>query len=116
MTENRREFFRVAFDQTIKGEILMSDGDSMFIYIDNLSVKGLGFKSSVELSIHSKVECRFEILDSPFLMEGSIIRKYRKTHEIEYGIGFKSDKDTSSRLFKQLNNYQIHQRKIKALK
>jgi len=116
MTENRREFFRVSFDKTVNGEIILSDGDSMFIYLDNLSVKGLGFKSSVELPLLTKVECRFEIVDIPFIIEGSIIRKSRKSYEIEYGVGFKTDKDTSSKLFKELNNYQIRQRKIKNTK
>lgn len=111
MSENRREYFRVNFERSLNGELLINGGDSMHINIDNLSVKGLGFISSIEIPLHVKVECRFEILDSPFQLEGSIIRKVRNTDEITYGIDFVVDKETSSQLFKQLNTYQIRQRK-----
>ncbi len=111
MSENRREYFRVNFDRTIAGEIIMPGGDSMYISIDNLSVKGLGFSSSIEIPLHAKVECRFEILDSPFQLVGSIIRKSRNTDDITYGIDFVVNKEKSSQLFKQLNTYQIRQRK-----
>lgn len=111
MSENRREYFRVNFERTIAGQIIMQGGDSMYISIDNLSVKGLGFSSSVEIPLHAKVECRFEILDSPFQLVGSIIRKSRNTDDITYGIDFVEDKEKSSDLFKQLNTYQIRQRK-----
>jgi hypothetical protein len=111
MSENRREYFRVNFERTIAGQIIMQGGDSMYISIDNLSVKGLGFSSSIEIPLHAKVECRFEILDSPFELIGSIIRKSRNTDDITYGIDFVVDKEKSSHLFKQLNTYQIRQRK-----
>ena len=111
MSENRREYFRVNFERTIAGQIIMQGGDSMYISIDNLSVKGLGFSSSIEIPLHAKVECGFEILDSPFELIGSIIRKSRNTDDITYGIDFVVDKEKSSHLFKQLNTYQIRQRK-----
>lgn len=111
MSENRREYFRVNFDRTIAGQIIMQGGDSMYISIDNLSVKGLGFSSSIEIPLQAKVDCRFEILDSPFQLVGSIIRKSRNTDDITYGIDFVEDKEKSSDLFKQLNTYQIRQRK-----
>ncbi len=111
MSENRREFFRVNFERSLSGQLLVHGGESMFLSIDNLSVKGLGFSSSIEIPLLAKVECRFEILDIPFTMDGSIIRKSRKTDEIEYGIDFVVDKEKSSQLFKQLNAYQIRQRR-----
>ena len=111
MSENRREYFRVNFERSLSGEISIHGGDSMYINIDNLSVKGLGFISSVDIPLHVKVECRFEVLDSPFQLEGQIIRKSRNTNEITYGIDFEVDKEISSQLFKQLNTYQIRQRK-----
>ena len=111
MSENRREFFRVNFQRSLSGQLLVHGGESMFLSIDNLSVKGLGFSSSIEIPLHARVECRFEILDTPFQIVGSIIRKSRKTDEIEYGIDFEVDKEKSSLLFKQLNTYQIRQRR-----
>jgi hypothetical protein len=111
MSENRREYFRVNFNQSISGQMLIRGEDSMYINIDNVSVKGLGFISSVEIPLLEKVECRFEILDNPFQMEGSIIRKSRNLNDIAYGIDFVDDKAKSSQLFKQLNAYQIRQRK-----
>jgi hypothetical protein len=111
MSENRREFFRVNFERSLSGQLLVHGGESMFLSIDNLSVKGLGFSSSIEIPLLAKVECRFEILDVPFQMDGSIIRKSRKVDEIEYGIDFVVDKEKSSQLFKQLNAFQIRQRR-----
>ena len=111
MSENRREYFRVNFNESINGELVLPEGDKMFVSIDNLSVKGMGFISSIEIPLYAKVACRFEILDSPFLIEGSIIHKSRNTDDIKYGIDFEVDKDKSSQLFKQLNTYQIRQRK-----
>ena len=113
MSENRREYFRVNFKESLNGEIVFTEGDTMFVYIENLSVKGMGFNSSIEIPLYARVGCRFELLDSPFLIEGSIIRKLRETNEIQYGIDFEVDREKSSQLFKALNTYQIHQRKGK---
>ncbi|HSO57837.1 MAG TPA: PilZ domain-containing protein [Paenisporosarcina sp.] len=111
MSENRREYFRVNFKETLNGEIVFTEGDTMFVCIENLSVKGMGFNSAIEIPLYARVGCRFEILDSPFLIEGSIIRKVREATEIQYGIDFEVDREISSQLFKVLNTYQIHQRK-----
>lgn len=111
MSENRREFFRVEFTQSIDGEMVRSGGDSMFINIENVSVTGLKFMSSFDLPIQEKVTCRFNILECPYLLDGKIIRKVKKPGEFEYGIGFDIDQETSSHLFKQLNYYVIRQRK-----
>lgn len=112
MSENRREFFRVVFHQSINGEISL-DGAIFFmpVEIENVSVRGLKFISSMDIPLERQVTCRFEILGSPFLLEGSIIRKSIRLHDIEYGVGFEVSQNTSSELFKQLNYYQIHQRK-----
>ena len=111
MSENRREYFRVNFNKSLNGELVFSEGDTMFVSIDNLSVKGMGFNSSVEIPLYERVECRFEILDIPFLMDGSIVRKSREATEIQYGIDFEEDREKSSQLFKLLNTYQIRQKK-----
>ena len=112
MSENRREYFRVIFHQSINGEVAMH-GDTHFVpvEIENVSVRGLKFISSMDIGINNKVTCSFKIMDGSFLLDGSIIRKSRRTHDIEYGVGFDVDQDTSSQLFKQLNYYQIRQRK-----
>lgn len=111
MSENRREYFRVNFIESLNGELVLPEGDTMFVSIDNLSVKGMGFNSSVEIPLYARVGCRFEILDSPFLMEGSIVRKSREATEIQYGIDFEDDREKSTQLFKLLNTYQIRQKK-----
>jgi len=111
MSENRREYFRVNFNESLNGEIILPEGDSMFVSIENLSVKGMGFNSSVEIPLYAQVACKFEILDSPFVIAGSIIRKFREAEEIQYGIDFDVNNEITSQLFKLLNTYQIRQKK-----
>jgi len=112
MSENRREFFRVTFDQTIEGKLTMLPGrEDMYINIENASVTGLKFFSSVDIPLLQKVECSFEVMDCAFLLNGSIIRKMVNDIVYEYGVGFDIDQDTSSLLFKQLNFHMIRQRK-----
>ena len=112
MSENRREFFRVIFDRFINGEVSIDDTDSFFpVKIDNMSVGGLEFNSSLDIPMNEKVECKFHILESQFSIDGSIVRKSAKTSYFDYGVVFTIDQDTSSQLFKQLNYYQIRQRK-----
>ena len=79
--------------------------------IDNISVGGLGFVSGLDIAMHEEVECGFNILGNSFLISGTIIRKSSHTNYTEYGVGFDIDQQTASELFKQLNYYQIRQRK-----
>lgn len=111
MSENRREYFRVFFDQTISGKISIRGGDSLPIDIHNMSAGGLIFISTIHLPINEKVECSFNIFESSFLLDGSIVRKSTKRDYVEYGVRFTVNQDTSSQLFKQLNYYQMRQRK-----
>ena len=111
MSINRREFFRVTFNQPMGGNITMSRGGLMYITLDNLSVNGLGFTSSVDLPLLEKVDCSFRFYELQWELEGSIKRKTRKYGEFEYGIAFKIDQDTASLLFKELNAYEIRQKK-----
>ena len=89
----------------------MDEGDSFQIKIDNMSVGGLEFNSSIDIPMHKKVECSFNILENAFVIDGSIVRKAPKTNYVVYGVAFDIDQETSSHLFKQLNFYQIRQRK-----
>lgn len=112
MSENRREFFRVTFNKTIDGKLTMlPERDVMHVNIENISVTGLKFLSSVDIPLLQKVECSFEVMDCAFLLDGSIIRKTGNHVEYEYGVGFDIDQDTSSLLFKQLNFHMIRQRR-----
>ena len=111
MSENRREFFRVNFDEFIDGEILIEGQGSLPVKIENISAGGLVFFSSADIQMNEKLECAFTILESPFLIAGSIVRKSRNSSLIEYGVGFTVDQGTSSELFKELNYYQIRLRK-----
>ncbi|RBW67836.1 PilZ domain-containing protein [Bacillus taeanensis] len=112
MAENRREFFRVLFNPLINGEVSIIEGGSFIsVKIDNLSICGMGFISNIDIPMHQKVECSFNILDSSFTVEGFIIRKNAQTNYVEYGVAFEIDQETSSELFKQLNYYQIRQRR-----
>lgn len=111
MSENRREFFRVVFDHFINGEISIQEGAFLPVKIDNISVGGMSFISQAQILIHEKIECRFTILDRTFLIEGIIVRKSIKTNFVEYGVEFEIDQETASSLFKQLNYYQIRQRR-----
>lgn len=111
MSENRREFFRVIFHESVNGKIIRLGIAPMAVDVDNISVMGMRFTSPVDIPLKEKVECSFEILENPFLVEGTIVRKASRRDTIEYGIGFNIDQETSSLLFKQLNYYQIRQRK-----
>jgi len=113
MSENRREFFRVIFDRFINGKVSMDEAESFPVKIDNMSVGGLEFNSSIEIPMHKRVQCSFNILESSFVIDGSIVRRNPKINYIEYGVVFEIDLETSSQLFKQLNFYQIRQRKGK---
>ncbi|WP_075619412.1 PilZ domain-containing protein [Paenisporosarcina indica] len=110
MSENRREFFRVIFDRTISGEVSIY-GKNLPIKIDNVSVGGLEFNSPIDIPMHQKVECSFNILEVSFSIDASIVRKATKNTYFAYGVVFDIDQETSSLLFKQLNFYQIRQRK-----
>ncbi len=111
MIENRREFFRVVFRKSISGKLSYNGEAPMHIYIDDISVSGLRFTTSIEIPLHQKVECTFDIIEETFALKGLIIRKSRFGDDIEYGINFEIDQDVASHLFKQLNHYQIRQRR-----
>lgn len=112
MSKNRREFFRVDFDGLIDGEIRREGWEEALpIEIENVSAGGLVFYSPEEFPMDEKVECSFSILGRPFLLDGSIVRKTKKMVMNEHGVAFTVDQGTSSELFKQLNYYQIRQRK-----
>ena len=111
MSDNRREFFRVEFEHFINGEISIQEGAFMPVKIDNISVGGMSFNSQAQMMMHETIECRFTILDRTFLIEGIIVRKSIKMNYVEYGVEFEIDQETASTLFKQLNYYQIRQRK-----
>lgn len=111
MSENRREFFRVEFDHFINGEISIQEGAYFQVKIDNISVGGMSFVSQAQILMHESVECRFNILDRSFSIEGTIVRKSVKMNYTEYGVTFEIDQEAASDLFKQLNYYQIRQRR-----
>lgn len=113
MNENRREFFRVFFNQSIEGQVSIDGGKDLSIQINDISVNGLKFLSAVDIPLREKVVCNFEIMDMSFLLDGTIVRKVSKEEEHEYGVGFSLNQSTASQLFKQLNLFQIRQRKEK---
>ncbi|RLQ90981.1 PilZ domain-containing protein [Planomicrobium sp. Y74] len=111
MSENRREFFRVIFHESVNGKITRLGEAPMSIVVDNISVNGMRFTSPVNIPMGERLECSFEILEQAFLLEGTIVRKSTRNDRVEYGVGFTIDQETSSQLFKHLNYYQIRQRK-----
>ena len=111
MSGNRREFFRVEFDQFINGEVTIVGGGTFTVKIDNISIGGMGFISDIEIPMHDNIKCAFRILDRSFRIDGVIIRKSRKLNYIDYGAAFEMDQLTASQLFNQLNYYQIRQRR-----
>lgn len=111
MSDNRREFFRVIFHESVNGKITRLGEAPMSIHIENISVNGMRFTSPVNISMNERLECSFEILDNAFLIEGTVVRKATRNDRVEYGVGFKIDQETASELFKLLNYYQIRQRK-----
>ena len=111
MSENRREFFRVMFNQAMNGKVSIYGGNFLPIEIYNVSAGGLLFSSPINIPLEESVNCSWELLDSAFLLEGSIVRKSTGTNLVEYGVEFSVDQGTSTELFKQLNYYQIRQRK-----
>lgn len=111
MNENRREFFRVIFHESVNGKITRLGEAPMSVVVDNISVNGMRFTSPVNIPMGEKLECGFEIMEQAFLLEGSIVRKSTRNDRVEYGVGFTIDQETSSELFKHLNYYQIRQRK-----
>jgi len=64
MNDNRREFFRVDFDQMINGEISIRKGAFIPIKIENLGVGGMSFVSEEPLSTDDVIDCRFQLLES----------------------------------------------------
>ncbi|AIY04113.1 hypothetical protein Plano_0148 [Planococcus sp. PAMC 21323] len=113
MSENRREFFRVIFNQAVNGKVSISRGAFLPIEIYNVSAGGLFFISSLNIPLEESLYCSFEILDSSFLLEGTVVRKSTGAEMIEYGVEFSVDQGTSSELFKQLNYSQMRKRKRK---
>ncbi|MFD1862089.1 PilZ domain-containing protein [Planococcus chinensis] len=111
MNENRREFFRVFLQGAVGGKIAIGGGELQPIDIEDISVKGLRFLYEENIPMDEKVAFSFEILDKPFFLEGTIVRKQQVGDKTEYGAGFEIDQPTASHLFKQLNYYQIRQRK-----
>jgi len=111
MSDNRREFFRVIFNQAMNGKVSIYGGDFLPIAIYNVSAGGLVFSSPLNIPLEESVTCSFELLDNSFLVQGSIVRKLTGTDMVEYGVEFSVDQGTSTELFKQLNYYQIRQRK-----
>ena len=111
MSENRREFFRVIFHESVNGKITRLGEAPMSIHIENISVNGMRFTSPVNIQMGERLECSFEILDNAFLIEGNVVRKSTRNNRVEYLLGFNIDQETSSQLFKLLNYYQIRQRK-----
>lgn len=111
MSNNRREFFRVIFHESVNGWVTRLGGASMQVAVENISVNGMRFISYVDIPMDEVVECSFDILEESFLIEGKVVRKSTKPDQVEHGIKFNIDQETSSHLFKQLNYYQIRQRK-----
>lgn len=111
MTENRREFFRVSFARSISGKVAVPEKEEVLVDIFNLSAGGLVFTASLDFALHENVLCHFELLDEEFTLEGKIVRKLEKEPYFEYGVQFAINQQTSSKLFQQLNAYQIRKRK-----
>lgn len=111
MSENRREFFRVSFNQALSGKVSVYGGSFLPIQIYDVSAGGLVFSSPLNLPIGESVCCSFELLEKDFLLEGAIVRKATGVDVVECGVEFSVSQGASSELFKQLNYYQIRQRK-----
>ncbi|TWT03711.1 PilZ domain-containing protein [Planomicrobium sp. CPCC 101079] len=111
MSQNRREFFRVNFNNALEGEILVPENEYIAVKIYDLSAKGLRFLSSFDMPLQTNLECRFKFLNSSFLVGGIIVRKGTNNGETEYGVEFNIDMETYTVLFKELNHYLIRQRK-----
>ncbi|TWT27845.1 PilZ domain-containing protein [Planomicrobium sp. CPCC 101110] len=111
MSQNRREFFRVNFNNALEGEILIPEHEFLIVKIHDLSAKGLKFLSSFSMPLKTNLECRFKFLNSSFLVDGIIVRKGENNGENEYGVEFDIDQDTYTELFQELNHYLIRQRK-----
>lgn len=106
---NRREFFRVYFNEPMDGEIVV-DEETIPINIVNMSAGGVGFVTPRDLSEEANVNVSFSILEKPFQIAGHIKRKLNKS-TFEYGVEFEMDLKTSSELFQHLNFYVIRNRK-----
>ncbi|MGM0898402.1 MAG: PilZ domain-containing protein [Bacillota bacterium] len=111
MSDNRREFFRVSFVRAISGKVAIPEKEEVLVDIFNLSAGGLVFTASLDFALHEKVLCNFVLLDEEFLLQGRIVRKLEKDPYFEYGVQFAIDQPTSSKLFQQLNTYQIRKRR-----
>jgi c-di-GMP-binding flagellar brake protein YcgR len=111
VSQNRREFFRVNFNNALEGEILIAEHDFLTVKIYDLSAKGLRFVSSFNMPLQTELECRFKFLNNSFLVNGVIVRKGDNHGETEYGVEFDIDHDTYTELFKELNSYLIRQKK-----
>jgi len=111
MSENRREFFRVTFNQALNGKVSVYGDKFLPVEIYDVSAGGLVFSSTLNIPLGESVRCSFEILDSPFMLEGSVVRKATGVDVVECGVEFAVNQGASSELFKQLNYYQIRQRK-----
>ncbi|MDJ0331371.1 PilZ domain-containing protein [Planococcus sp. S3-L1] len=111
MSENRREFFRVIFNQALNGKVSVYGGSFLPVEIYDVSAGGLVFSSVLNIPLGESVRCSFELVDSAFLIEGTVVRKATGIDVVECGVEFSVDQGTSSELFKQLNHYQIRNRK-----
>ncbi|MBU9672580.1 PilZ domain-containing protein [Planococcus sp. CP5-4] len=111
MGDNRREFFRVSFIRAIDGKVVVPEREEVLVDISSLSAGGLVFTAYLDFALHEQVICSFELLDEPFELEGKIIRKLAKEHNFEYAVQFNAGQRSVSKLFQQLNTYQIRKRK-----
>jgi len=111
VSDNRREFFRVSFVRAITGKVGLSEKEEVLVDISSLSAGGLVFEAYLDFALYEQVICSFELLGEPFQLEGKIIRKVAKEHNFEYAVQFNAGQRSVSKLFQQLNTYQIRKRK-----
>ncbi|MCD8510274.1 MAG: PilZ domain-containing protein [Bacillus sp. (in: Bacteria)] len=98
----------------LDGKITVYGGEYYYIRIDNISVGGMKFMSTVDIPIGTVIECRFNILDSSFRIFAAIVHKYTMVSDVEYRVKFDIDRRTTTELFQQLNKYLIVQRRKKS--
>lgn len=70
MDNNRREFFRLWFDDSIEGQVSFKGGKLVPVKIYNISAGGLGFYSKVSSALNESIICHFKVLDGKFVLAG----------------------------------------------
>jgi hypothetical protein len=116
VTEERRNYFRIAFQYPLEAFMTVSEINEKKINLGNTNVLmenigpgGLCFVSNIKLPTRSDILLKFEIeiFHEELILYGRIVRCLERDHLYEYGIKIVTDQQQRAHLIKQFNQFQV---------